>query len=425
MAGVMRKGEVRIVSAPWVLSFDEPLIKNGAVALQDGRVIGLGSEQKVTECFSTVCTHRYSGVLMPALVNAHMHLELSCFYADTVLDVKSSFTDWVEDLLKKRGQDSVSEKDIRRAAERQREKQRESGVAVIGNIGNCPDLFPRPSAEHQLPQVYHMLELLGSTHDAVQNSLERLENLPATVVAAAHAPYSTRPELLVQIKKRCDRLGHVFSVHTSETYDELSFITSQTGLFRDFLEKRGTWDGEFFRSAPESSSTIDYFSKIGILNEKTLLVHCVNVSDEDLAIVKASGAKICVCPGSNAFLHSGVAPVKTMLNYDIVPALGTDSAASNLEPDMWAEMQRVAADHPEVKAVTILKMATQAGAQAFGLDAYYGNISLGKTASFLHVDSRKINTCRTDEELLNVLVKSGKPETIQWIQQPLMHSQSN
>ena len=424
MAGVMKKDEVLIVTAPWVLSFDEPLIKNGAVALLDGRIVGVGSEQKVTECFSTARTHRYPGVLMPALVNAHMHLELSYFYADTVLDAKSSFTDWVEDLLKKRGQHSVSEKDIRIAAKRQIEKQFESGVAVIGDIGNIPDLFSSSPAEKHLAQVYHMLEFLGSTHDAVQNSFKRLENLPATVAAAAHAPYSTRPELLVEIKKRCDRLGHVFSVHTSETWDELSFITSQTGLFRDFLEKRGTWDGEFFRSAPESSSTIDYFSRLGLLNEKTLLVHCVSVSDEDLAIVKASGAKICVCPGSNAFLHSGVAPVKKMLDNDIIPALGTDSPASNLEPDMWAEMQRVATDHPGIEAVVILKMATQAGAKSFGLDAHYGNILLGKAASFLHVDSKKINNCKTDKELLNVLVKSGKPEIIQWIQQPLMHSQS-
>ncbi|WP_169309072.1 amidohydrolase family protein [Desulforhopalus sp. IMCC35007] len=420
----MKKGEVLIVTAPWVLSFDKPLIKNGAVALLDGRIVGVGSEHKVAERFSTSVTHRYPGVLLPALVNAHMHLELSCFNADTALDANSSFTDWVEDLLQKRAHNAVSEKDIRIAAERQIEKQFESGVVFIGDIGNIPEFFFSPPAESHLPQVYHMLEFLGSTHDAVQNSFKRLENLPVTVAAVAHAPYSTRPELLVKIKERCDRLGHIFSVHTSETWDELSFITSQTGLFRDFLEKRGTWDGEFFRNAPESSSTIDYFSRLGLLNAKTLLVHCVSVSDQDLAVVQESGAKICVCPGSNAFLHSGVAPVKTMLDYDIIPALGTDSPASNPQPDMWAEMQRVAADHPGIDAVMILKMATQAGAKAFGLDAHYGNISLGKAASFLHVDSKKINNCKTDKELLNVLVKSGKPEIIQWIQQPLMHSQS-
>ena len=349
MADLQKNEEVLLVAAPWVLSFDEPLIKKGAVALQAGRIISVGSEKNLAERYSKACLKRYPGVLMPALVNAHMHLELSHLAADAVLDIESSFTDWIENLLKKRDQINVSEKDIRIAAEAQIQKQFESGVVLIGDIGNSEDFISSQGLEHQLPQVYRMLELLGSTQDAVDRSLERLGQLPPSVVAVPHAPYSTRPELLQKIKQRCDTLGHIFSIHTAETVDEQEFIVSQTGQFRDFLEKRGAWDGDFFKNAPESSSTIDYFSKLGLLNEKTLLVHCLYLSQRDLETDKDSGAKICICPGSNAFLHSGVAPVKKMLSCDIVPALGTDSLASNLGLDMWAEMKRVASDHPGVE----------------------------------------------------------------------------
>jgi cytosine/adenosine deaminase-related metal-dependent hydrolase len=270
-----------------------------------------------------------------------------------------------------------------------------------------------------------MLEFLGSTKDAQKLSLERLSSLPTTHPATAHAPYSTRPEALVEIKKRCKKLQHIFSIHTAEVAAEEEFISSQTGDFVDFLKKRGSWNGDFFQKSQKCKSSIEYFSKLNVLDEQTLLVHCVHVSETDLAIIKNSGAHICVCPGSNSFLHSGIAPIGMMINHGILPAIGTDSLASNVCLDMWDEIQGIHIEHPDVDSLDILKMATQAGAKAFGRFNDYGTLSIGKKSSFLHLSSTKLNNCNTESDLLNMLTTYGRPEKIEWIHQSSMSSRSN
>ena len=90
---------------------------------------------------------------------------------------------------------------------------------------------------------------------------------------------------------------------------------------------------------PGFPGTIEYFDHLGILDDKTLLVHCVHVSDNELQLIKKRGSRICLCPGSNEFLGVGLAPVEKMVDLGLLPALGTDSPASNMTIDMWREMQ--------------------------------------------------------------------------------------
>ena len=416
---------LRIVTANWVLTLDGPALRNGAVALHTGRIKDVGELETLISRYPGAAIERYSGVFMPPLINAHMHLELSHLPAESPLDENETFTDWVEALIEKRGEHNFSETEVARAATLQIQRQFDLGVVFIGDIGNDPNPHFLQTKDSQLPKVYHMLELLGSTKKAQEISLERLEGLNRTTPAVAHAPYSTRTELLGKIKKRCVELDHVFSIHTAENAEEKDFIRSQSGQFYEFLKKRGLWDGDFFEMASTCESTIDYFSALNLLDEQTLLVHCVHLSDRDLQVIKDSGAHICVCPGSNAFLHSGVATIDRMINHGILPAIGTDSVASNMCLDLWVEMQRIQTEQPTVKVLDILKMVTQAGAKAFGQSQDYGSLSIGKKAAFLHVFSAEISNCITESDLLNMLVRSGRPEKIEWIQQLLWNSRSN
>ncbi len=425
MARSLASNILRIVTAGWVLTLDGPAIRNGAMVLENDRIVDVGDLDDVVARFPEVSVESYPGVFMPALINAHMHLELSHLQADFPLDEDKSFTDWVESLLLERGQESFSEQDITEIALNQIEQQHNSGVVFIGDIGNDPNPLFLQKRGGDVPEIYHMLEFLGSTKEAQEFALDRLSSLGVSQHATAHAPYSTRPEALAIIKKRCKDLGHIFSIHTAEIAAEKDFICSQSGDFFEFSMKRGSWNGDFFEKGPKSNSTIDYFFKLDLLDNQTLLVHCVHLSDHDLEIIKDSGAHICVCPGSNSFLHSGVAPIGEMIRHGIVPAIGTDSLASNLCLDMWAEMQRIGKEHPDVGSLDILTMATQAGARVFGRDKDYGSLSRGKKASFLHLFSTEINNCITESDLLNMLVTYGRPEKIEWIQQSSMSSRSN
>lgn len=409
------QSKTRIVSAPWVIAGRESIIQNGTVALYEGKINAVGTEVEVRALYPDAVVDSYPGVLMPPLVNAHMHLELSVFPGETPLEKSRTFTDWVEDLLARRFETEISENELYATIKREIQKQYNLGVVAIGDIGNQEISWLDARKSNDLPHIYRMIELLGSSGEAVAASLGRLNGFDTSLAVTAHAPYSTRAELLQAIKNRCGERGHVFSIHTAEVDEEKDFLLSQTGIFQEFLEKMGVWDGAFFEHGPLSKGTIDYFQKLNLLDDHTLLVHCVHVSDNDLQIIKDSGAHVCICPGSNAYLHSGIAPVGRMIHHGITPALGTDSRASNLTLNIWDEMQCLHQEHPDVGASEILTMATLGGAMALHLENDYGSLEKGKQASFIHVFSDKYHEIKTEEDLLHTLVSDGCPQTIEWV----------
>ncbi|BHH83267.1 amidohydrolase family protein [Desulforhopalus sp. 52FAK] len=415
----------RIVCAPWLLTMTGRAVKDGAVLLGDGQIQDVSEVELLSARYPDIEVEYFTGVFLPALVNAHSHLELSHLTGIKPLAPEKTFTDWVEDLLEQRFGPGSSENTILEIAREQVAQQFESGVVFIGDIGNSflgSSLAPK---KDQLPEVYHMLEMLGSSKEAVEAAYNRLSEFDSEVITVPHAPYSTRPELLKKIKQRSDKLGSIFSVHTAEVSAETDFIRSAEGLFYDFLVKRGVWKDDFFEYGSNAGTTVEYFSNLGLLNDKTLLVHCVHVTQADLVSIKESGAHICVCPGSNNFLHSGKAPIEDMVSCGLLPAIGTDSIASNSHLDMWEEMKIIRRDYPALKASDILAMATKAGADAFGQSDRFGTIAKGKNAAFLHVYSNKSINCITESELLNMLVSNGRPEKIEWIQQTFGNPRSN
>lgn len=424
MCDLINNSQLRIVAAPWIITMTGPAVKDGGVLLDGEKILEVGKLASVTEAHPGIGVEFFPGALIPALVNAHMHLELSHLPKSSPLSPEKHFVDWVEELLAKRMSSLFTVEEVQTAALLEIEQQFESGVVFIGDIGNA-SVSEHSIGNNAIPEIYYMEEMLGSSADAVLDALQKLQEKSPVVHLTAHAPYSTRPELIKKIKERCDQNGHIFSIHTAEVGEERDFISSDSGIFHDFLIKRGSWSDDFFSSARRASTTVEYLDKLGVLNNKTLLVHCVHVSLSDIKRIKHSGAQICVCPCSNSFLHAGRAPIEEMLMSDIIPAIGTDSWASNHILDMWEEIRLVHQNYPSIKPTDILKMATTAGARAFGKDHMYGEISPGKSSCFLHVNSDEIKNCTTEADLLKMLVVDGRPENIEWIQQTFMKSRDN
>lgn len=127
-----------------------------------------------------------------------------------------------------------------------------------------------------------------------------------------------------------------------------------------------------------------------------------------------SGAKVCLCPGSNKFLRVGKAPVKRYLEAGILPALGTDSLASNPEVSIWREMQLLYQGYPELNDADIFAMATRGGAEALAIGGQTGTLTAGKNADVLAVPLPEGMVNAAD--VLRFLVSTGsgmKPARIQ------------
>ncbi len=406
---------MEIHSADWVLPMATPAIRDGSVVVDRGCIMDIGIRPDILAQYQGIEERRYDSVLMPGLVNGHMHLELSHLCGISPPPAGNTFTNWIAELITKRQNATADRSQVITAFTAVLCDQYASGVALVADIGN--DFFPELSVQRPgvWPEVLRMLECLGPNHQAIVAVQEKIADLEERYTACVHSPYSTGSDLFLFIKRRCRQLGHLFSVHTAESEAELLFLSSGTGCFRDFLEQRSSWDGTFGFAEKGFAGTIFYFDHLAILDAKTLLVHAVHVSQQELLLVAERGAHICLCPGSNRFLGVGKAPVELMLAVGILPALGSDSPASNGTIDLWFEMQLLAAENPSVAHESILAMATLGGARALHRAEDYGSLTPGRRTQILHVSSLALSRCMTMNQVFAELVTGGRPPEISWI----------
>jgi 5-methylthioadenosine/S-adenosylhomocysteine deaminase len=182
-----------------------------------------------------------------------------------------------------------------------------------------------------------------------------------------HSPYTCSDRTLLAAKEAAERSNVLFQIHVAETRSEREQIMEAHGC-----------------------SPVRYLDRLGVLNEKTLLVHAVWVDDEDIEVIARSQAHVVHCPESNMKLASGVAPVPDFVKAGVAVGLGTDGCASNNDLDLWGEMDAAAKLHkmhrldPTVMdAVAVVRMATIESAHALGLDGIIGSLEPGKRADLI------------------------------------------
>jgi aminodeoxyfutalosine deaminase len=405
------KSSWQLFRAPWVIPVTAPVLQDGAVVIDGKRIVAVGTYCELSSRFPDLSPVQCSGVLLPALVNCHIHLDLSIYGTVPPTPGDRTMCDWIRALLKKRQQSEYSDEELRAAAEKTATDQYISGVGLMLDIGNV-DL----GALNSCPaEVHSLFEMLGPSRVAQQAAIETIQAFPPGMPVTGHAPYSTTPELLRYIKNRCNEQGELFSLHLAENPDEALLLLKDEGCFPQFLKERGGRDDTFPIPGIDSSGVVGYLQSLGLFDKKTICVHCVHLTAQELEIITSSGAHICLCPGSNKFLGVGKAPLEQLLEHNILPALGTDSIASNPVLDMWLEMALLREEHPGVSPETVLAMATLGGAKAMHREDDYGSLEEGRQASLLHVQGKHYEEVADAEQLLDLLTSSGRPNSMSWL----------
>jgi 5-methylthioadenosine/S-adenosylhomocysteine deaminase len=186
-----------------------------------------------------------------------------------------------------------------------------------------------------------------------------------------HSAYTCSGETLKKAKGLSRLAGLRFQIHAAETREECRQIRQS------------------YNTTP-----IAYLDRLGILDENTLLVHCVWLDDADIELIAARKACISHNPESNAKLAAGIAPVPRLLEAGIVLGLGTDGCASNNnldllhEMDIAAKIHKAATNDPTtMDARTVVEMATIGSARAIGLDHQIGSLEVGKQADVIIIDN--------------------------------------
>ncbi|HET7694991.1 MAG TPA: amidohydrolase family protein [Vicinamibacterales bacterium] len=361
--------------AAWVLPISTPPIAGGVVTVDRGIVTAVGAYAGgAVEDLGSVA-------ILPGLVNAHTHLELSWMRGQVAPN--TSMPAWAASLMALRR--TVSHEPPEPIGDAIAEARR-AGTCLVGDVTNTFATFD-PLLDSELSAVLFR-ELLGfavaDPEAAMAGAVEQIAALTPVEwlrpALAPHAPYSVAPALLQAIARAND--GRPLSIHLGESAQEIEFLADGTGEWRGLLEALGVWNPSW---TPPGCGPVEYLDRLGLVDHRLLAVHGVHFTDADLGRLAAAGATVVACPRSNRWTGAGEPPIGRFYASGVRVAAGTDSLASVADLDMFAELAEIRRLAPGVPAARLLHSATLAGAQALGFGAELGSIEPGKRAQLLAV----------------------------------------
>jgi 5-methylthioadenosine/S-adenosylhomocysteine deaminase len=145
--------------------------------------------------------------------------------------------------------------------------------------------------------------------------------------------------------------------------------------------------------------TLERLERLGVLGQRFIAVHVVQVDEDDIERLAATGTHVVHCPESNLKLASGVSPVPELLRRGVNVSIGTDGAASNNNLDLLGEARTAAllakgisGDPKALDAWQTLDLLTINGARALGKASELGSIEPGKRADLAAMDLRAPET---------------------------------
>ena len=382
---------MRLLSARWVVPISSPPLAEGAVLLEDdgATIAAVGGRNELRRDHPAAVEERADGILMPGLVNAHAHLELSVLAGR--VPGGTGVVAWTRALMGRLAETTAPDEQIDKAACDAAVSAIGFGTAAIADVGNGVAGYRALAAVGLAGVFFH--ELVGSreahTGDALRDAAEERARIPVAerptkvaAVAAPHAPYSVGPELLRRIFSRAAHDGVATTIHVAEDPDELLLLKEGRGAWPPVLRAMGVDPVE--RSPRQRP--VEYLAGLGAFAgpRPPLLVHMVHADAADLAQAAAARATMVLCPRSNLHIGGRLPDVPTALAAGVPLAIGTDSLASAPDLSMWGELATLASRFPDVPPSRWLGAASEGGALALGLD-WAGALRPGKRPGLLDV----------------------------------------
>ena len=368
-----------LVRAKYLLTLESPpLILDGAIHIKDQRILSLGSFKEIEK---EVCGAKFIDledlILMPVLTNAHLHLELSALRFR--IPPTGRFILWVRQVIKRRSE--LSPIEIKESINFAIKELLREGIGIVGDVGNSA-LSLEPLLQSPL-SGYLFQEIINFKGDRI--SLSPLEEFSKRIklTYSPHAPYTVSPLLIQAIKAYTRKRKRLFTIHLAESQEEIQFLRDGTGPIAALLKERNQWNESF---SPPGISPVKYLDSLGVLDENTLAIHSIHLTEEDFEILSKRGVKVCLCPRSNLYTGAGFPDLPRFLKYGIKLCLGTDSLASNDRLSIFEEMKTLLNFYPSTDPLLILKMGSVEGAKILGFEEY-GTLREGAFANFLAIST--------------------------------------
>jgi cytosine/adenosine deaminase-related metal-dependent hydrolase len=369
--------------ARWVVPVSAPPIRDGTVVEEQGRITYVGPRAHAPKGGDDVDLG--DALLLPGLVNAHCHLELTAMrgFLDGL-----GFRDWILRLTSARRAvlDSESLLDAARLGV---QEGLLAGVTTFADTGDSGTGFDamlergvRGICYREVfgPDPAQCDGAVAGLRDKVLDMRIRETDL-VRVGVSPHAPYTVSDALYVATMALARELSLPVAVHIAESALESDLVSTGSGAFADGLRGRG------IGAPPRGRTPIALLDSLGVLDLRPLLIHCVRVDETDIRMIAEHECGVAHCPASNAKLAHGIAPLVELLAAGIDVGIGSDSVASNDRMDLLDEARLAllfatarAARADALTAAGALELATLGGARALGIAHQVGSIEVGKDA---------------------------------------------
>jgi cytosine/adenosine deaminase-related metal-dependent hydrolase len=353
-----------------VLPDADSVVRDGAVVVEGERIAWVGASRDLPAVDERIDLG--NAVLVPGLVNAHSHLDLT--HLRGAVPYEGEFARWAEKIMEGRKRPGAAEAAATGVAEALAHGTTTFGDVVdLRTFPEIVEVFRKTGARGRVfvEAIGFRPESADKVFEAVWDLVE-MRALPPNVETGVspHAPYSVSRPLLERVVAVADGHGRPLAVHLAETLEELAFLRHGIGPLRELLKRVGADDPGY---KPDGSATA-FLARLELTRAPLLLIHGNYLRPRDVP----AGAFVVYCPTAHAFFGHPEHPVLELLEEGVRVALGSDSAASGSTVDLLSETQHLAKARADVPAPAVFRMATEWGARALGFDA--GVLATGKLA---------------------------------------------
>lgn len=369
-----------LIHARWVIPIapQNIVLEHHSLAVHNGKIIDLLPTAQATQQYQANTTQDLtSHALMPGLVNAHAHTPMNLFrgLADDL-----PLMDWLNHHIWPAEQATINPDSVAAGTRLAIAEMLRGGTTCFNDHYFFPDVIAQTAIAEGIRASVGLV-IMSVPTDWAKDEDEYFTKAKATLesdlkhdlirwVIAPHAPYTVSDSSLEKIA----RLNDQFSVQVHMHVHETAFEVEQS--LTNF-----------------SKRPIQRLHDFGLLSPRFINVHMTTITDDEIQLIKTTGAHVVHCPESNLKLASGFCPIGKLLDAGINVAIGTDGAASNNDLDMFGELRTAAmlakavSQNPTtLPAEQALAMATINGARALGLDQEIGSLEKGKYADVIAVD---------------------------------------
>ena len=352
----------RTLRATRLFDGDQFLEDHVLVVAEDGRIEAIlpASQVPDTEVES------YGGILMPGMINAHCHLELSHFKG--LIPCGTGLVEFLMCVVRSRKDLPVAEEQL---AQAEREMY-EAGIAGVADICNTTDTLAVKRGSSL--EWHNLVEVLNFRDENLAQRLAQYSEVKAayqqaslSAVLTPHAPYSVSRGTFEALNEAT--AGSIISVHNQETKAENELFKSGSGDFLRLYAAFNTGLSPFEAAGGNSiRAWLLHFTK----GQTILLVHNTFMEEADLVFAQEHAAKygltlvFCLCPNANLYIENALPPVDLLVKHGCRVVLGTDSYSSNWRLSIASEIATIAKHFPHIPLETILRWATLNGAEALG-----------------------------------------------------------